>query len=730
MTTRKPMLIGPFSKGLNTYDDPTAIDDRELVEALNFDPGFDGSLRSRPPFTNTEDDFFLGLAGAPRLLGYYYDNNNVPYLIASDGMSSTWRYNGGAWTLITNTFSASDFVQFDGKAWLSSPVGEADPGGYWSVATGFVADADMPRGASIAQYKSRLWVAQGLGGTNPTRLYYSKALGQPSFWASPGFVDVGAGDGESIIKIVPYFDTLLLFRTKSIWSFQYGIDPSTATQGVLVPGVGLQGNRALVAYENYLYFMHDEKAYQFINNRVQQINIKVPFRASNLGSTNDPFHVSLFNNRILYSYYEVIYVYSLRTQTWTTWRSDAWGPMGQVMSSYVSGDTDEAYALPSAPAEAETNYRRNLEQNPRAISTGDLNSFSPRYGWSRGLSSSPTSPADLPFSTVCRITSGETGSLQGRGFDTFGSPDTASPGTTGSWVAGTELTPGKKLRISRYVRMAGYSGRWRIAVRFHDGVGNWVSGKVWGDYFPADSTWTRPFWEGLVPAGAKYLAMYTVNADSADVDTTTWMDMTGLMIDETSSDDATYFDGNFTDDGRKDYGWEGTVNDSASFLHLKRYLPLLRIEDRFNTNKEDMVCQIQTKNYSFEVPGSYKVLFWWGLDAIFRTNVTAQVSPVVFNSVAMWGQVREAGHTWGGLFTAGRTWRFPVADGENGVISEVVTAAGPARKFVKFFKKLRFRQLFFRIRFNTDGSDATAPVQIFTISTYMAEKETVSKQVT
>lgn len=513
MTTRKPLIIGPFSKGLNTYDDPTAIQDTELVEAMNFDPGFDGSLRSRPPFTDTGDNLPLGLTGSPKLLSYYYDTLGAPHLIASDGLSSTWRYTAGSWVLITNTFAATDMVQFDGKAWLLPPVGEADPGGYWEPVGGFTADADMPKGGSITTYKSRLWIAEGLGGSNPTRVRYSKVLGQPSFWASPGFVDVGAGDGQAVVKILSYFDSMLVFRTKSIWSFQYGIDPSTAIQGVIVPGIGLQTSRALVAYESYLYFMYDEKAYAFINNRVNQLNIKVPFRAQNLGATNDPFHVSLFNNRILYSYYEMIYVYSLRTQTWTTWRSDAWGPIGQVMSSFVSGDTDEALALPSR------------------------------------------------------------------------------------------------------------------------------------------ATVTTP----------------------------------------------------------------------------SRAVTLLHIEDRFTTSKENMECSIQTKNYNFEVPGSYKVLFWWGLDAIFKTNVTAQVSPVLFNAVTMWGQILTGGSTWGSLLT--HTWQFPLSEGENFITTEVVAASGPARKFAKFLKKLRFRQLFFRIKFMTDGSDATSPVQIFSLSAYMAEKQTVSKEI-
>lgn len=508
MATRKAVTIGPFSRGLNTYDDPTALHDQECVESLNFDPGLDGSLRNRPPFTDTGSKIPIGPIGIPHLLGYYYDTNGLPYLIASNGDSSTYYYSGGIWTLITNTFSATDVTQFDGKAWLVAPVGEADPGGYWTPSGGFTAVTDMPKGTSITSYKSRLWVAQGVGGANPTRIYYSKVLGQPDFWNTPAFLDVGSGDGQNIVKIVTYYGVMLVFRTKSIWSFQYSTDPASAIQGVVVPGIGLQSPYALVAYENYLYFMYDESAYSFINNRAQQINTKVPFSTGAPGSTKSPYAVSLFNNRILYSFFENIYVYSLRTQTWSKWRSDTHGPIGQVMMPMTDELTGVGYAM---------------------------------------------------------------------------------------------STRGSTTEVS-----------------------------------------------------------------------------------------------------------------------------LLRIEDQINDNAEAMQCVLVTKNYNFDSAGSFKVLFWWGVDAIFRLNVRGQVIPGVYSFSTMWGDLREKGITWGQLLAG--TWQHPYMS-DPSVVTNVTSNSGPIRKFVKFLKKLRFRQLQFRVSFETDGSAASAPVQLFTLSTYMAEKQTVSKEI-
>src|SRR5690606_32790311 len=77
------------------------------------------------------------------------------------------------------------------------------------------------------------------------------------------------------------------------------------------------------------------------------------------------YAVSIFNNRVLFSFHENIYVFSLRTRTWTLWRSDAWGPIGQVMSTLIEGDSGEAYALPSSDigSVVETEDRRNLVPN-------------------------------------------------------------------------------------------------------------------------------------------------------------------------------------------------------------------------------------------------------------------------------------------------------------------------------------------------------------------------------
>lgn len=510
---REPLVIGPFAGGLNTYDDPTAVKDTEVVECLNWDPGLEGSLRSRPPFQNLETPMTLGASGNARFLGFYYSSGGgTTYLIASDGLSSTWAFNGTAWSLITSTFAASAMVQFDNKAWLASPVGETDPGGYWEPSGGFVADSDMPHGDTLISFKSRLWLSPGKGNANGTRVYYSKVLGQPNFWQAPAFVDVGQGDGQDIVRLTTYYDTLVAFRTQSIYAFGFNSDPAQGAVTLLVPGVGLASKECLIAHENYLYFMYDEKAYQFVNNNAQQINLKVPFTATGLANITIPFAVSLFNNRAIFHYYDTMYVYSLRTRTWTRWKSTEHGSIGQIMSP-AGVLTDEAYVNSSA----------------------------------------------------------------------------------------------------------------------------------------------------AVPLGGG------------------------------------------------------------------RTAPLLYIEDRFTNATETYTCELQTKNYNYQLSSNFKRLFWWGVDAVFRTRIRGWAVPVVHHAQVTNGQLYSQGVTYGQLL--GGTFGSPFI-GDLSVFSDYdLAGTGPIRKFVKMFKSMRFRQIYFRVVFDTDGSIGSAPVNIFTITAYVGAKETVSKPV-
>ena len=505
--------VGPFIGGLNTFSDPSAVADNELVVCENFELDLDGSLKSRPPFIDTGDDFTLDTTGNINLLGYYYTGSGDAYLIASDGDSSTYYYDGSTWTLITSALSAAAFAQFDDKAWLSAAVGSTQTGGYWEPSGGFTTDSDMPEGEIMVVFKSRMWIAEGQNSTNNgTRLYRSRTLADPSLWqATNDFIDIGSGDGQNIVNLAVYFNTLLIFRTGSIYGLQYATDPASAVVALVVPNVGLASKDALDQFESFIYFMYEDKAYEFSNNRAAQINVKVPFAQSTATDIYLPFAVSEFNRRVIFSYYETMYVYNLRTRTWTTWKSDIFGAIGKIVK----------------------------QDNP----TG-----------------SPTAVA-------------------------------------------------------------------------HKSV--------------------------EVAAGGS------------------------------------------------------------------RSTPTLSITDEVTTRAEEMTCVAQTKNFNYQAGSVYKRLFWWGIDASFKETVRGLAFPITFNFTVSWSSLLP--YLWSEL--SARTWFRPLSESPDVETDVDVTGTLVGRKFVKFLKSLRFRQIYYRVEFDTDGSTTTAPVKLFSLMTYVNPKETVSKQV-
>jgi hypothetical protein len=152
----------------------------------------------------------------------------------------------------------------------------------------------------------------------------------------------------------------------------------------------------------------------------------------------------------------------------------------------------------------------------------------------------------------------------------------------------------------------------------------------------------------------------------------------------------------------------------------------LHISDVVGTDVENFVCTAQTKNYNYQSSSTYKRLFWWGVDAIFRGQVTATVTPITFNTSVTWAEMIQ--YTWASV--GANDWNqaaYPGAD-----VQTVRNTSGGAalRKFVKFLKALRFRQVHYRLEFETDGSSTSAPVRLFSLMTYVRAHQRVSKTVT
>lgn len=516
----KPITLN-FKGGLNTFSDMSAVSDNQLVEALNFDMDLDGSLRSRPPFTESASFSRAATGTEARFLGWYYEAGK-DYLIFSEGSrTAAWDKQANSFITITTAYAASAMVQWQNRLWIIPPwvSGTTLTGGFWTASSGtYTAEANMPAGSTMVAYKERLFIARGPGSDFPSRLFYSNVFGSSSLWnASPSFQEVGSGDGQAIVYLTIYYSSLLIFRSESIWTWAYSASPDAGQISVLVPGVGLSSPDAVSAYENTIYFMYDSKAYAFVQNRAEHINLNVPFRTRvsspptvGTAASTFPAVVSVFNQRVIFSYFGSMYIFNLLTSAWTEWVSTAWGAIGQLRQSALD-DIEVGYAL------------------------------------------------------------------------------------------------------------------------------------------------------------------------------TAW-------------------------------AWNGVAGSQR----------ILRIEDRTTSAAESMVCSLQTKNYSFQVPSNFKILHRWGLDVRFRQGLKAWATPIALFSKVTWQTVKA--YTWGQV--AGGTWQYPVPSDPISADTDLKsTVGGTSRKYVKLRKRLRFRQIYFRVELETSGDSTTGPVQIYAILVFVDTREWTVKQI-
>jgi hypothetical protein len=145
------------------------------------------------------------------------------------------------------------------------------------------------------------------------------------------------------------------------------------------------------------------------------------------------------------------------------------------------------------------------------------------------------------------------------------------------------------------------------------------------------------------------------------------------------------------------------------------------MNDFDSTSLEEMVCKFQTKNYDYEMP-SFKKLYWWGADVVSQGNVNVVAHPIVFHTTISWDQLDletwDSFKSWDQMLTA-----LPV------IGDSVGTIGGGSRKFLRFLRTLRFRQIYFTVEIATDGSESRAPAKVFNLTTYIAVKQSPSQKI-
>lgn len=171
--------------------------------------------------------------------------------------------------------------------------------------------------------------------------------------------------------------------------------------------------------------------------------------------------------------------------------------------------------------------------------------------------------------------------------------------------------------------------------------------------------------------------------------------------------------------------YEDQVPFAYAYNASENSLDIYKISPDVDTSAETMECVIETKNYDYQSAHSYKRLTWWGIDVVLKSNFRAYVTPIVYNVPVTWDDL--AGYTWDSR--AGYTWDRPVD--MSIAVEDIVSSPGASgeRKFIKLLKGLRFRQVYYRLEFDTDGSTSSAPVKLFSLTTMVAVKQRVPAKV-
>ncbi len=133
------------------------------------------------------------------------------------------------------------------------------------------------------------------------------------------------------------------------------------------------------------------------------------------------------------------------------------------------------------------------------------------------------------------------------------------------------------------------------------------------------------------------------------------------------------------------------------------------------------VAEVTTKIFDFNAPNLFKKLYWWGVDLLTAGNVTAKVVPVVFSYQVTWADL--AASLWSDLDE--NTWQTPLSKDIS--VTETISTPGANRKFLKFMKAIRFRNIFFSL--SCTVSDWSNPTRIYSINPVIATKEQVTKDV-
>lgn len=315
------IVIGPFVGGLNNVSDPASISDDELQECVNLELDLNGSLIARPPLVASAGPG----ASHVRAIGNAVFGTES-YVIYANA-AGVWAQKLSDLSFVSITATACNplvAIQYADKVFIVASPGSSANGGSWNGTT-FTAISSMPKGGAAIIYKERMWICPGYFATsNASRLFYSPIADPGGTWnTGTDFFDVSPGDGQKLIDLIIYNNNLILFKDDSTYALSYSTAPADATMIKINNTVGVSRHYCMVPYERTIYVLHEGKVFEIVNYNWNDISLKVFFTAASLtpGTFTEDMCMSLIGDRLMVRFFENVWVYGIKTKTWSQWTS-------------------------------------------------------------------------------------------------------------------------------------------------------------------------------------------------------------------------------------------------------------------------------------------------------------------------------------------------------------------------------------------------------------------------
>lgn len=680
-----PVMIGPFNDGLNNVSTSGEAKDSEVAELINMEVGEDGSLRSRPPFQYVPSTYVDGTTvnDGYKVLGIYQWSTIEWYLIVSKpGAGSTATVlavpngdftSGSIITIanltVTTLNKISGYAQIDDWGYFCFIPGSTASGFRWSKTAGYAALSAMPKGTTMASYKSRLWIAGQTAASLNSRLYFSTidTVGyKPDQWnTAVDYFDVAAGEGGFITALLPLSSSLLVFKDSGTYRFSYASSPKGGQVDKVNGSIGAANPSSVVEHENYVYVYDQGRVYELVNNTFRHINRFVKFAqdSKSVDGTAPEVDVSIVNRRVIVRYFNTLYVYSIDTQSWSQWRTFMGTP-----GKFIECPADSSVVGASVYMAPSMGTMQNL-------GTNEIKAFTDTY---RAYMASYIGGGTVSFAANVMTV------------------NTNLSGTTTAYLNNEGGPTNYNIRLS-----SGH--KFKLTGTLDRDVNNAVTARM-TYLLNTGATSTEDI---VIPAGA---VNATFTAPSGALAANLHLRQSGPGIN-----------GWFTMQGMV------LLRDAVTAP-----VTVIKIEDEYKSSAftiEYIDCVMRTKSYDYKVSTSYKRLFWWAADLKSTRYVTATLIPMAVKQNPTWGDLEAYTHAALEAGTWGNPLKFlsSVLDVQDGADpSNSQTENG--RILMKFKKSIRFKQASFKIEMGTLGNEATGPVKIHNLITFVQPKEKVTER--